>query len=222
LNLNQYYDFKMEYKHKQAGRIRCVLYWKEGDSGPPATGGSNAFESAYLINRMSMPDIFPALESTPETGDQLHIVSPAGKGLKVVNQQWGVQITNAGQTEYVFYASAHQTPALSGAEFNGQWGYARANQLAIFKGVKIGFGDFKIETEGGDFGVSADYRDGRISGGFAGVSGGTVHITLPKGFATRPTVKMDGKPVASTTVNGRITFPVSISKSEGTKNYTIE
>ena len=188
------------------------------------TSGGKAYGHFYAF--MDMPNIFPNDVGVAKTGDQLHIVSPLGKPVSAdTNYSWGAKITNNTAAEYVFYKApgiAASSVNELDAVFEGHWGYARANQLAVFKGTKVGFNGFVIEKTGEDFGVSAEYAANEITGRYAGTAGGTVTITLPAGFGgSGVTLDIDGTTIPLTPVLGRVTFSVNISQPDGTKEFTL-
>jgi hypothetical protein len=141
-------------------------------------------------------------------------------------QTWGakVKLKGAAAYEYVFYTSdkgAAQNVDDGLAAFEGVWGYARENQLAVFKGTKVAYDGFAIEKSGGDFGVSAEYKDGKITGRYAGTAGGSVAIALPQGF-TPAKVTVDGAEVPNAIQGTAAEFEISVAQTDGVKSYVIE
>lgn len=166
--------------------------------------------------RPENPDRIGKVRSYSGKGDFLTVVAPSE--VKAEAKPFGATVNG----EYVF-ASQSPTELKEGpAVFAGTYGYARANQLALFQGTKIGLNGFEIRRDGGDFGVSAAFDQGAIKGRLVGRSGGKVSIVPPSGFnAGKANVTIDGKPVAHTMEQGAITFAVEIAQRDGLKNYEI-
>jgi hypothetical protein len=217
LNPNEYVSFRYEYVHNPngdsvGGDVRCEVTPINGDR---------------FMNDMGLPAIFPPLDEEPAPGDQIHIVAPTNKNITVGPfESWGVKVNNNGVDEYVFYSSeagGEQTKLDANVIFTGNWGYARENYLALFKGTKLGFGELVIEKHSGAFGISAEYKNNAISGCFAGKQGGTVTISLPSNFTSTPVLKIDGQTVSADydQAGHKITYNVQITQPDGVKNYSI-
>jgi len=152
-------------------------------------------------------------------GDFLTVVSPTSIDARAT--AFGAVLRD-GQHVFCSDKPIDYADAKSGVAFAGTYGYARANQLALFEGTKIGLGGLAIRREGGDFGISAEATPGRIAGRFAGRTGGRVVVTPDASFqAQGATVQVDGKPVVASIQDGRIGFDVTVSQADGCRGYVI-
>ena len=149
-------------------------------------------------------------------GDFLTVVAPEALTAKAT--EYGALVDG----ENVFVSPKGATVSEHGVIFEGTYGYARANQFALFKGTAIGRDGFILRREGGDFGVSASASKNRVTGRIVGRSGGKISLTVPEGFAEGPPrVTFDGRDVPHTVENGAIAFSFEIAQSEGGKPYEI-
>jgi len=150
-------------------------------------------------------------------GDFLTLVAPAP--VTATATPYGATVMNG---EYIFASQKSKEIKQGQVVFSGTYGYARANQLALFQGTKIGLEGFSLMREGGDFGISAVAEPGKIIGRIVGRSGGKVFIVPPGGQdKTKASVAIAGQPVPHTIERGAIAFPVEITQREGLKNYEI-
>jgi hypothetical protein len=166
--------------------------------------------------RRDAPDRIGKVRSFTGQGDFLTVVAPAPVAAKA--ESFGATING----EYVFASQKPEMISEGPALFSGNYGYARAGQLALFQGTKIGLNGFVVSREGGDFGLSAIAEPGRISGRIVGRSGGNISITPPSGYdLARAAVVYDGQPVPHTVKDGAISFSIAIAQKDGLKNYAI-
>jgi hypothetical protein len=163
------------------------------------------------------PDRTAQLVSYSGKGDFLTVVAPD----KVT-----AAATPSGATvngEYVFASQKPEDLKEGAAAFSGTYGYARANQLALFQGTKISLDGFELRRDGGDFGLSAEADKSKISGRIVGRSGGKIFIVPPADLnPASASVTFDGQPVAHTVEQGAIAFSVDIAQKDGLKNYEIK
>ena len=137
--------------------------------------------------------------------------------------------------EFIFCSDTEQRhdvrpPGAAGKlAFDGTYGYARENQLALFAGTQIKLNGFGLRREGGDFGASADACDprgspgDRIVGRVAGREGGTLCIAPPARLnSNAPEATIDGQPVPCVVRDGEIRFDVTISLRDGCKEFEIK
>jgi len=153
-------------------------------------------------------------------GDFLTVVAPPGGVTKAEAKNFGALVNG----EQVFASQKPIEIKEGNVTFAGTYGYARKNQIALFQGTKIRLDDLGLTCDGGDFGASAEVKDGKIVGRLVGKSGGKLSITPPTGFFknNKATVLIDGKPVPSTTQNNTVTFAVEIAQRDGLKYYEIK
>jgi hypothetical protein len=149
-------------------------------------------------------------------GDFLTVVAPAAVTARAT--PFGATVNG----EYVFASQKPEDIQQDGAAFSGTYGYARANQLALFQGDKIGLNGFELRRDGGDFGASAVAGPGKITGRIVGRQGGRLFITPPPGLdPANAAVTFDGQPVPHTVEAGAIAFAFAIAQRDGLKNYQI-
>ncbi len=149
-------------------------------------------------------------------GDFLTVIAPAP--VKATAMPFGASVNG----EYVFVSQKPEEITEGTARFSGTYGYARANQLALFQGTKISLGGFELRRHGGDFGVSAAAEPSRIAGRIVGRSGGKVSIVPPAGFdVSKASTTLDGQPIPHTVEQGAIAFSFSIAQDDGPKGYEI-
>ena len=166
--------------------------------------------------RRENPDRIAKVRSFTGEGDFLTVVAPAPVAAKAAT--FGATVNG----EYVFASQKPETISAGPALFSGNYGYARAGQLALFQGTKIGLNGFEVARDGGDFGVSAVTEPGRITGRIVGRSGGKIFITPPSGYdPARATVVYDGRFIPHLVESGAITFSIAIAQKDGLKNYAI-
>ncbi|MFH1499951.1 MAG: hypothetical protein ABII82_19240, partial [Verrucomicrobiota bacterium] len=149
-------------------------------------------------------------------GDFLTVVAPTP--VETAARDFGAVVNG----EYVF-ASQHAIDVTENTvRFVGTYGYARANQLALFQGTRIGLDGFELRREGGDFGVSATVTGKRIVGRAVGRKGGDVFITPPPNCdMTRARVLIDTEITPHAVVNDAIRFPITLRQQDGLKSYEV-
>ena len=166
--------------------------------------------------RYDNPDRMGKMTSFTGQGDFLTVVAPAPVDAKAAS--FGATVNG----EYVFASQKPETISEGPAVFSGNYGYARANQLALFQGTRIGLNGFTVSRDGGDFGLSAIAEPARITGRIVGRSGGTVSIVPPSGHdLAHAVVVYDGQSIPHTVENGAIVFPITIAQKDGLKNYAV-
>jgi hypothetical protein len=171
------------------------------DPQPPRKGG---------------PDRIGHLRSYSGTGDFLTVIAPAV--VTALATPFGATVNG----EYVFASQKPEDITQGTATFSGTYGYARANQLALFQGTKIGLDGFELSRNGGDFGASAELQGKKIQGRIVGRSGGKISIIPPKGLdLAKASVVFDGKKLPHAVEQGAITFSFDIAQRDGLKNYEI-
>ena len=167
--------------------------------------------------REGNPDRIGSVMSYSGQGDFLTVVAPSP--VNAVATPFGATVNG----EYVFATQNPLDVTEGPATFSGTYGYARAHQLALFQGTKIGLSGFELRRDGGDFGVSAAVGQHEISGRVVGRSGGKVFVSPPAGLdPARASVTFDGKPVAHTVEQGAVAFSFNIAQKDGLKNYEIQ
>ena len=166
--------------------------------------------------REGNPDRIGNVRSYSGKGDFLTVIAPVA--VQAAAKPFGATVNG----EYVFASQQPEEITEGAAAFSGTYGYARANQLALFQGTKIGLNGFELRREGGDFGVSAALDGKRIAGHIVGRSGGKIFILPPHGLAAESaTVTFDGKPLPHDVEQGAIVFSVEIAQKDGRKNYEV-
>ena len=166
--------------------------------------------------RAGNPDRIGNVMSYSGTGDFLTVVAPTA--VTATATPFGATVNG----EYVFASQKPEDITQGGAEFSGTYGYARANQLALFQGTKIGLNGFELRSEGGDFGVSAAANGKKISGRVVGRSGGKIFIVPPKGLdPASASVSLDGKPIPHSVEQNAVAFSIDIAQKDGLKHYEI-
>ncbi|TXK84476.1 PA14 domain-containing protein [Paenibacillus sp. N3.4] len=210
LTASQFYDIRIEYAHNTGS---ASLKWNWSSASQPNATVEGTF---YLFHELDQtPNIYTVKEGP---GDELHIVSPGV--LSVTNAVYGAIING---NEYLFASDTTQNVDSGSVVFQGKVGYAKAQQVALFEGTKIGYNDLVLEKSNGDFGASAEVIDAStVKGRIAGSSGGTMTITLPAAFSTSGiAVKVNDSTVSHTLSGNKVTFHAAIVQSEGTKTFTI-
>ena len=209
----------------------------------------------YVHNQMRMPEITDLIGNGPVNakgwtvpggirGDQLHLVAPDTNPLKDsvepvgdTGRQWGAKflnrkgVTGKEAVEYVFFNRSGVSGSYSdtgmNVYFNGTEGYAGPRQIALFEGTVIRYGELAIrKTATDEFGISAEYSDGKVTGRYTGKKGATgkVSISLPTGFTTgKPRVDIASGDDVSWNVDTRtVTFTVpAVTQQNEIKNYTV-
>jgi len=152
-------------------------------------------------------------------GDFLTVVAPPKAVNKADAKPYGAIVNG----EQVFASQKPVRVNADGVQFEGTYGYARANQLALFIGDKIGLGGFTLARKGGDFGASASLEENSVVGRIVGRNGGSLTVTVPAGFAKGSSIQVlfDGKPIEAKIDGNSITFSFDITQRDGYKVYEI-
>jgi|GEM_PF-1494135 len=163
-----------------------------------------------------VPDRTAPLRSYTGQGDFLTVVAP--DPVTATATSFGATVNG----EYIFVSQSPENITQDKAVFSGNYGYARANQLALFVGTKIGLDGFELRREGGDFGISAAVEQNKIIGRVVGRSGGKISIVPPaKLNPAGASVTLDGQAIPHTVEDGAVTFNVAIAQKDGLKKYAI-
>lgn len=198
-------DYIAVYDDVSSNSINGTFYWNN---------------SGYKFNA-ALPPIYPVREGS---GDQLHLVGSSP--VSVSAKSYGAQVVvpgGAAAGEYVFMSDAQTQVNEGGLSFTGKSGYAQEGKLALFEGSSLALNGFGLAVTGGELGVSGEVASlSRIAGRLAGKAGGTVSVTLPAGFSLNGLkVKVAGQETTFTRTGSVVTFAVSVTQAEGTKEYTV-
>lgn len=208
----------------------------QNDVTDPATPGQFVWaNTSALPNIQQLKPGATATEETIEedakhhTGRTLKVRRYTGKGdfltlvsadpVKAEATPFGARVAD---NEYIFCAGSTVNYNENDVIFSGTAGYVRPNQLALFEGTRIGWKGWRIDRDGGDFGISAELSENKVTGRIVGRKGGKVTVTLPDGVSARTAkVVVNDKPVAATTEEKTIVFEASIAQRDGYKTYSI-
>ena len=150
-------------------------------------------------------------------GDFLTLIAPEQQTARAT--EFGALV---GKDEYVLCRDSAFDFKDANVSFEGTVGYARPKQLALFEGTRLSSGDFKIERQGGDFGISAAIDGKTIVGRVAGRKGGRVSVVPPWKFeADKLVVRVGGRAVPVEMKQGMISFQVELTLANGYKQYAI-
>jgi hypothetical protein len=198
------HEIRIEYVHRKGPWALRMLY-----------NGDTVRGKYHLRTQEPMPQI-EAVRKGP--GDQLHVVIPATHPLTTQARPYGVQV---GDDEHVFISVERVEHREGPVAFRGTAGYARPNEVALFRGDRVAHGSLALEIEG-DFAASARHEGRAVRGHITGQTGGTLRLTLPA------EINLDGLTVsvAGRTVphqrNGRvIEFAIAKGAADPSLEYVV-
>ena len=208
------HNFKAEFVHNGGPDARVNLRWWRKTQKPSWDG----VWAGLFIQQHPLPSIHQVYGSP---GDALHIVSP--QKLAVQNRSWGAVIGEQAVLIADQNMSVSETIEQRALSFEGKTAYASAEELCLFEGTKLQYGDFGLKVEG-DFGASLQIpasaaAQGRaaklLSGTLAGRGGGTLRLLLPAQWL-QPNLQVR---VAGVRVNHRmegaeLLVPISLQQSQ--------
>lgn len=212
------YDLRFEYVHA-GGLARAILVRSDDANSRPRSieGSGNT-----LVNR-EMPAIHAVREGP---GNQLHLVESSTQPMiAAIVRPYGALVNEGNQPEYILMSDRTDEFHEGDMTFHGRTGYAQAGELYLFEGSRLSVGEFGIEVEGGDLGISAVLTEaGTIEGRFAGAAGGSVTLSVPRTFdpagkelfVEGQAVAMSYDPAART-----FKFDLAVALRDGYKSYVI-